>query len=176
MNPPHIYKCQYCICCQNLFSIYENSPVAKFDFNQEGGSILLTVVQLIAARKLALSPTWIQCFTNGTTRRQSAKQNFAVTIKDAGGELLPILLSTSIIPETEESDTVANAIVIEVEKKAALMNDWKLLHEKIFPNRQHDIPAGLQLSIGKLSDYGLVTTDTCNSSQKLNRLLWKRFN
>ena len=41
---------------------------------RRGRSILLTVVQLIAARKLALSPTWIQCFTDGTTRRQSAKQ------------------------------------------------------------------------------------------------------
>ena len=88
--------------------------------------------------------------------------------------MLPILLSTSIIPETEESDRVANAIAIEVEKKAALMNDWKLLHEKIFPNRQHNIPAGLQLSIGKLSDYCMVTTDTCNSAQKLNRLLCKK--
>ena len=54
------------------------------------------------------------------------------------------------------------------------MNDWKLLHEKIFPNRQHNIPAGLQLSIGKLSDYCMVTTDTCNSAQKLNRLLCKK--
>ena len=45
------------------------------------------------------------------------------------------------------------------------------MHERIFPNRQHDIPAGSQLSIGKLSEYGLVTTDTCNSAQKLNRLL-----
>ena len=41
----------------------------------------------------------------------------------------------------------------------------------MFPNKQHDIPAGSQLSIGKLSDYGMVTTDTCNSARKLNKLL-----
>ena len=88
--------------------------------------------------------------------------------------MLPTLLSTSIIPENETSETLADAIASEVEKKAALLSDWKAIPERMFPNRQHDIPAGSQLSIGKLSEYGLVTTDTCNSAQKLNRLLCEK--
>ena len=131
-------------------------------------------MQLIAVRKLELSPTWLHCFTDCTNRRQSAKQNFAVTIKDYGGKLLPTLPSTSIIPENETSETLVDAITSRVAKKAALLSDWKVMHERIFPNRQHEILDDSQLSNGKLSEYGLVTTDTCNSAQKLNRLICEK--
>ena len=125
---------------------------------------------MLAARRLALAERWIQAFTDGTTRDQTALQNFSLTIKDEFGHFLPILLTTGIIPENETSDKLCHAILNAIAHKGKLLDKWKEIHESMYPGETHNIPHGSDLDLAKLA-YGVVNTDTCHGARKLNQLL-----
>ena len=82
----------------------------------------------------------------------------------------PLLISSCIFPEDERSETVCKAIIDTLIDKSKLLDQWMTVHESMFPNHQHDIPSGSDIHLSKLQ-YGLITTDTCNSARLLSRLL-----
>ncbi len=45
----------------------------------------------------------------------------------------------------------------------------------MYPDYDHDIPPASELTLAKLGDGGIVSTDTCNATQKVNGMLIKKF-
>jgi len=82
----------------------------------------------------------------------------------------PLLISSCILPEDEKSETVCNSIIATLKEKASLLDGWISMHEKLFPDDDHGIPSANAVHLSKLN-WGLITTDTCNSARKLSKLL-----
>ena len=80
-----------------------------------------------------------------------------------------MLLSSCIIPRDERSETVCQAILDTLNDKARYLDEWTVVHEKMF-GKDHSIPPGSEIHLSKLEG-GLVTTDTCNAARLLGRLL-----
>ncbi len=80
-----------------------------------------------------------------------------------------MLLSSCIIPRDEQSETICQAILDELNSKAEYLDHWTIVHEKMFgPN--HSIPPGSEIHLSKIEG-GLITTNTCNSARLLGRLV-----
>ena len=82
--------------------------------------------------------------------------------------MIPVLLTTNIIPENECANAVCESIFEAIEAKGSLLTAWANIHEEYFGNT-HDIPHAKDLSVAKLSDHGVITTDTCNAAKSINR-------
>jgi hypothetical protein len=50
-------------------------------------------------------------------------------------------------------------------QEGALLEKWKGLIERMYPDYEHDIPNAESLDLAELSDGGAVTTDTCSSAK-----------
>ena len=81
-------------------------------------------------------------------------------------------MTTNIIPENEQSETVCNSILDAIEDKGTLLTKWKDMYESLYDD-DHNIPLTEALTITKLSNHGIITTDTCNAARKTARLLDK---
>jgi hypothetical protein len=81
----------------------------------------------------------------------------------------PLLLTSSIIPKDECSETIAEAVLEAINTKASHLDGWATVHEKMF-STTHDIPCSSEIHLSKMEG-GLVTTDTCNSARLLGKIL-----
>ena len=138
---------------------------------RQGRTVLLAVVQTLAAYRLAKLDEWEQLFTDATTRRQITFQNISIAIKDDHDLIKLLLLTTLLIPEIKTADTVCQAIVDAMRESALLLYQWRSVHESMFRNR-HNVPPADSLPLGKLGKGGVVNTDTCATAQKIARLLF----
>ena len=107
-------------------------------------TILLIVVQTLAAYRLGNSKKWRQLFTDGTSRRQVAYTNLAISCEEQTEEgmmLTPLLLTSSIYATDETAETVALAIENTVKEKGELLDKWSDMHSTLFgEDEEHSIP------------------------------------
>jgi hypothetical protein len=137
-------------------------------------TVLAQVTQTLAAYEIALADAIEQSHTDGTSRRQTAMQNFVVHVLREGGSRR-ITLSSCILAEDESSASIAAAIICEFKHSGELLTQWREATEKLYPDHQdllEKIPKASELSMAKLRLFGsFTTTDTCNAAQKLRRIL-----
>ena len=90
---------------------------------------------------------------------------YATNVTDADSYFIhrPLLLTSSIIPKDEKSETICDAIVQTINDKASHLDQWAVVHEKMFGDT-HSIPSSSQIHMSKLEG-GLVNTDTCNGAR-----------
>jgi hypothetical protein len=79
------------------------------------------------------------------------------------------LISSSIIPKDEHSETICDAIIDTLRQMGDNLDRWIAVHENMF-GQNHDIPPGSSIDIAKLEG-GMITTDTCNGARLLSKLL-----
>ena len=95
-------------------------------------TVLLIIVQTLAAYWLGKCPKWEQLFTDGTSRRQSSFADLAISIKEDEDDIYtPLLLSSSIYPEDESSETVMRALVDTIQEKGEMLQGWISMHQSI---------------------------------------------
>ena len=58
-----------------------------------------------------------------------------------------------------------------IERGGKYLDRWATVIQEIHPTYKHDIPPATVMNIGKLSDGGALTSDTCNSARKTRRFL-----
>ena len=136
-------------------------------------TIPLIVVQTLAAYRLGRSKKWKQLFTDGTSRRQTAYTNLAISIEEDDEEMLtPLLLSSSIYATDETAETVVLAIENTAREKGELLGRWIDMHSTLFGEEDpHSIPPANSLDLSKLATGGVITTDTCNTARKISPIL-----
>jgi hypothetical protein len=137
-------------------------------------SILLTVAELLAAYRLGNAIKWGQLHTDMTTRRQIPFLNLLLSYLPEGNHkynFQTVLMSCCIHPEDETAEAQISAIVDHLDRTGKLLQKWQETHNRMFPGDEHGIPDATSLDLGKLSDGGAVSTDTCNAAQKLNQRL-----
>ena len=81
----------------------------------------------------------------------------------------PLLVSSSIIPKDERSETIRDSIMDTLRQMGANLDRWRAVHEEMF-GQTHDIPPGSSIDIVKLEG-GVITTDTCNGARLVSKLL-----
>jgi hypothetical protein len=137
---------------------------------KRGRTVLLIVVETLAAYRIAKAKRWGQMHTDGTGRRQIAFQDLALTIEeDVEGLFEPLLITSCIIPRDERSETICEAVLHALEQKGKNLDEWRVVHERMF-DTNHSIPPGSEIHLSKLEG-GLINTDTCNAARLLGQLL-----
>ena len=135
-------------------------------------TVITTIGETLAAYKLAEYEYYGQLHTDSTQRRQISRENILIRPRNNNGILLPpTLLTASIIAENSKSTTIANAIITAIREKSHLLTGWQSECKKMFPEYEHTIPNAAKISISKLHNGGVVTTDTCNAARKVARSL-----
>ena len=81
----------------------------------------------------------------------------------------PLLVSSSIIPKDERSETIRDSIMDTLRQMGSNLDRWRTVHEEMF-GQNHDIPPGTSIDVAKLEG-GMITTDTCNGARLLSKLL-----
>ena len=62
-------------------------------------------------------------------------------------------------------------VPVQPPRKSQFLTKWAKKHEEMFPGDNHDIPREEELSLAKLSNRGIVTSDTCNAARSLSKKL-----
>ena len=133
-------------------------------------TVLRIIGETMTAYRLAKVPKWEQLFTDGTSRRQVALQNLIVGIME-DKELMPLILSSSMILEDETSEKQVAAVAAMIRCGGRRLQRWAEVIKQQFPDYVHDIPPPSAMNIGKLGSGGAITSDTCNGARKTRRLL-----
>ena len=132
-------------------------------------TVLAHVSQTLAAYEIARADAIEQSYTDGTSRRQTAMQNFVVRILQDGGSRR-ITLASCILSEDESAVSIAAAIVKEFKHSGELLTQWRDATSKLFPDCPDlldMIPKASDLSISKLGFGNFTMTDTCSTTRKL---------
>ncbi len=82
-----------------------------------------------------------------------------------------LLMSTCIFPVDGTSLAQVEAITSFIEKGRQWLEKWSSKCKRMYPDYDHDIPPASELTLAKLGDGGIVSTDTCNAAQKVNGML-----
>lgn len=110
-----------------------------------------------------------------TSRRQVHFLDLLLSYSDGDSdnehEYKTVLMSCCIFPEDETAKQQIESIDNFLKEQGALLEEWKLVIEKMYPDYVHDIPDAASLDLGKLADGGVVTTDTCNSAKSVMRMM-----
>eukprot|EP00985_Skeletonema_marinoi_P013178 scaffold6499_cov134-Skeletonema_marinoi.AAC.1 len=138
-------------------------------------TMLLTVTQVLAAYRLGKAKKWGQLHTDMTSRRQVHFLDLLLSYSDGDSdnehEYKTVLMSCCIFPEDETAKQQIESIDNFLKEQGALLEEWKLVIEKMYPDYAHDIPDAASLDLGKLADGGVVTTDTFNSAKSVMRMM-----
>jgi hypothetical protein len=92
-------------------TVPDNLP--SLSFIRQCRVVVQTIAELLAAFRLGNAETWLQIFTDGTSRRQIAFQNLIISILE-NDKIVPIILSSCIYLEDETSETQVQAILKKV--------------------------------------------------------------
>ena len=109
-------------------------------------------------------------FIDGTIRHQISLQSIIIGIFE-DDVCRPLVLSSAIILEGDYSKQQCKAVIDMIKRGGKCLEQWDAVIQKTHPNYHHDIPLATIIHIGKLSDGGGLTSDTCNSVRKIRRLL-----
>jgi hypothetical protein len=129
--------------CANILSVVQllvpNVTIVKelpgIRFVRYCRTVLAQVTQTLAAYEIALADAIQQSHTDGTSRRQTAMQNFVVRVLREGGSRR-ITLSSCILAEDESSASIAAAIIREFKHSGELLTQWRDATEKLYPDQQ----------------------------------------
>ncbi len=142
---------------------------------REWRSVLVVVTKTLAAYQLGRADSYEQLFTDGTHRRHTAIQNAIVGILTDGGFKMVTLLS-GILAENETAGCLTGSIIRTFKEGGQLLDDWRLVLECLYPSCQDlldMIPQLQALTLAKLANDDMVSTETCNTARKTRRLLCK---
>jgi hypothetical protein len=142
---------------------------------QEWRSVLVVVTKKLAAYQLGRADSYKQLFTDGTSWRQTAIQNAVMGILRDGGFKMVTLLS-GILAENENAECLTGSIIRTFKESGQLLDDWRIVLKRLYPSCQDlldMIPQLQALTLAKLANDGMVSTDTCNTARKKICLLCK---
>jgi hypothetical protein len=135
------------------------------------------------AIKLAACPNWGEIFFDAKAHRQVP---FSAIVNSLMGDkpdiIDPIIVLSCIIWEDETSETQVDEIVTKVRiggsyfsaKINSLKKRLQQLQQMVlrdYPQLHESIPSTDGIDIKKLGQQGLIMTDSCNTTQKVRRLL-----
>ena len=144
--------------------------VPSVNFCRDMRVVLRILAKTLAAYQLALKGQWHQLFVDGTSRRQVALETLVIALENEAGDLKPLILSCACVVEGETSEQTCEAVLKEIEEGATLIQDWREVHQRKYPDGKHDIPDAKEMNVGKLGR-GAISTDTANAARKQRRLL-----
>ncbi len=87
-----------------------------------------------------------------------------------------VTLSSGILAENETAECLSGSIIRTFKEGGQLLYDWRIVLERLYPSCQGLLDMILQLqalTLAKLANGGMVSTDTCNTAHKTRRLLCK---
>jgi hypothetical protein len=85
-----------------------------------------------------------------------------------------VTLSSGILAENETAECLPGSIVHTFKEGGNLLEGWRKVLTRLFPHLNdliNMIPESNQLSLTKLAKDGMVSTDTCSTARKTQRLL-----
>ncbi len=161
-------------------SLYEN-PSANLVREQPSLStirewclVLVVVTKTLATYQLGRAEdSYAQLLMDGTSHRQTAIQNALVGILTDGGFKMVTLLS-GILVENETAECLTGSIVRTFKEGGKLFEGWRTVLRQLNPHHQdliNMIPQSNELTLTKLAKDGMVSSDTCNTAHKTQRLL-----
>lgn len=153
--------------------IIEELPSLRFMRNCRTVSLHLT--KTLATFEIARQDSFTQLFTDGTSRRQTKFQNIVVGILTPAG-YHRVALDGCVLSKEHNSESVTASLIIAFQSSGKLLDQWRAVTAKIFPDCQDlldMIPSSIDLclSLSKLGKGGFTTTDTCNAAHKIQQLL-----
>ncbi len=117
-----------------------------------------------------------QLNTDTNTAYQTPFQNLLISYKDKNDDdrctvFKTLLMSTCIFPVNETSLAQVEAITLFIEEKGQWLEKWTSKCKRMYPDYDHVTPLVTKLTLAKLGDVGIVSTDTCIAAQKVNGML-----
>ena len=179
---------------------YDEVPedIPSINYIRRGRSVLAVFNETMSAMKLAIAESWDQLCTDATTRRQIP---FTALIIGLLGDdsLEQVIVSSCILTDDETADAQAEGIIkkvrlcgsvrlaflsicfsnltifctiIQLESlKIRLIRLAEVL-ETLHPGLSDKlVPSPMGIDLNKLKKGGVITTDTCNTAQKVRRVL-----
>lgn len=135
--------------------------------------MLCLFTKSLAAYHLVKADKYKQLFSNGTSRRQTSIQNLIIsTLSDAGYR--EITLSSGTIAKDETTVSITTSIDQTFKEDRALLHGWRENTEYLFPSHPDllDIlPNPSKLTLAKLADDTVVSTDNCKIARKFQQLI-----
>jgi hypothetical protein len=171
--------------CANIMSVVQllvpNVTIVKelpgIRFVRYCRTVLAQVTQTLAAYEIALADAIQQSHTDGTSRRQTAMQNFVVRVLREGGSRR-ITLSSCILAEDESSASIAAAIIREFKHSGELLTQWRDATEKLYPDQQDLLKKFQRLLISQWPNWVLEASPQqkhcCDFRKSAKRWVWKR--
>ncbi len=129
----------------------------------------------LAAYQLGRADSYEQLFTYHTSQRQTAIQNAVLGILTDGGFKMVTQLS-GILAENKTAECLTGSIIRTFKEGGQLLDDWRIVLEPLYPSHQDlldMIPQLQALTLAKLANDDMVSTDTCNTACKTRCLLCK---
>jgi hypothetical protein len=166
----------------NIETMYETlygakpKEVPSINFVRGCRVVVEIIGETIAAIKLAAAETWKQLWTDATTRRQISFTALVIGLlgDEENDAIDPVIVSSCIFMADERAETQADGI----EHKIALLKRRleRLLNavKERVPQKAALIPSPDGIDLNKLGFDGVAMTDTCNTAQKLRRILVDR--
>jgi hypothetical protein len=85
-----------------------------------------------------------------------------------------VTLSSGILVENKTAECLTGSIVRTFKEGGKLLEGWRRILKRLHPHCQdliNMIPQSNELTLTKLAKDGMVSTDTCNTARKTQRLL-----
>ncbi len=87
-----------------------------------------------------------------------------------------VTLSSGTLAENETAKCLSGSIIRTFKEGGQLLDDWRIVLKRLYPSHQdllNMIPPSQALTLAKLANDGMVSTDTCNTACKTRCLLCK---
>ncbi len=86
-------------------------------------------------------------------------------------KFLVLLLPTCLFLDKEISQTIVDAMTSFIRKNGSWVEIWADECMMMYPDFEYDIPPACGLKLTKLTEGGIMMTNTCNAAHGVNRLL-----
>jgi hypothetical protein len=135
--------------------------------------VVEVIGETIAAMKLAFAESWKQVWTDGTSRRQIPFAALIIGLLGANESdaIDPVVVSSCIFTEDERAETQAAGLIDKIDSLKHRLARLIQEVEKKCPEFLDSVPTPDGIDINKLADGGVIMTDTCNTAQKIRRIL-----
>ena len=88
--------------------------------------------------------------------------------------ILDCALFGCVIAEEKTAEAVTASILVAFRESGKLLEKWRLVTSELYPDRSDlldQIPRAGELTLSKLAKEGFTMTDTCSTTQKIQRLI-----
>ena len=134
---------------------------------------LRTVVEALAAYRVARARRVRQLGTDGTERNQQSLLTGNLLIENADGEFEDVVMRSAALTPGKTAQIEAETLEENIFKRgAAKLDGWRAVHVELFgPEAAADIPESDRVALDRLGGGGMVSSDTCNQARALTRLI-----